>query len=458
MNKAICRYPSIIIFHASLFAVAMMLLMVAGCGHRDAQATPNAEEDSAEGRAVSVRTASAERRTIEETVSGLGTCEALLDKTALIAPAIEGQVLEILIKPGDTVKAGQPIVQLDPKLAEANLQEKISTRDGLKASLRLLQSLPRTEEQKSCRLAIDEAKIALQKAETIVERLRPLDERKEISHQQMFEAELAVGQARIALQRAENQLEVLLLGPRAEAVDEAKAHINTAEDGVMLARSQHDLLTIRSPIDGVVDRIACKLGQTLAVGAPIGEVVDTQQIDVLVWLPTFDAASTHIGQKAQVFSGDSLQRQNEGAELGAVSGKVSFVGHVVDPQTGSLPIRILIDNPKSHFAMGQTVTAAIAVREKSDVLAVPVEALDDLGAGPQISVVRDSKTVVLHPHLGMRNKQWVEIQDTDLKPGEAVIVEGGYNMPEGTKVSLENASKSGDQNKTEAHEGAAGAP
>jgi multidrug efflux pump subunit AcrA (membrane-fusion protein) len=458
MKKAECKYARIINPHESVFAVAMMLVLVAGCGRRDGQATSNAGEDSAEGRAVSVRTAPAQRRTIAETISGLGTCEALLDKTAVIAPAIEGQVLEILIKHGDAVKAGQPIVQLDPRYAEANLREKISTRDGLRATLRLLQSLPRSEEQTSCRLAIEEAKIALQKAETIVERLRPLDEHKEISHQQMFEAELAVGQAKIALQKAENQLEVLLLGPRAEAVDEANAHIITAEAGVDLARSQRDLLTLRSPIDGVVDRIACKLGQTLAVGAPIGEVVDTRQLNVLVWLPAFDAANIHIGQQAEVYSGDSPQRQNEGSELGTVSGKVSFVGHVVDPQTGSLPIRVMIDNPKSRFALGQTVTAAIAVREKADALAVPVEAVEDLGAGPQISVVRDAKTGVLHPRLGMRNKQWVEILDTDLKPGEAVIVEGGYNMPEGTKVSLETTSKAGDQNKTEPHSGTAPAP
>jgi cobalt-zinc-cadmium efflux system membrane fusion protein len=187
-------------------------------------------------------------------------------------------------------------------------------------------------------------------------------------------------------------------------------------------------------------------------------VVDTRQLNVLVWLPAFDAANIHIGQQAEVYSGDSPQRQNESSELEAVSGKVSFVGHVVDPQTGSLPIRVSIDNPKSRFALGQTVTAAVAVREKTDALAVPVEAVDDLGAGPQLSVVRDAKTVVLHPRLGMRNKQWVEIQDTDLKPGEAVIVEGGYNMPEGTKVSLETASKAGDQNKTEPHDGAAPAP
>jgi RND family efflux transporter MFP subunit len=442
----------------SLFVGLSPLVWIAGCGHRDAQATSAAGEDSADSHAVSVRTAAVQRRAMAETINGLGTCEALLDKTASIAPAIEGQVLEILIKHGDRVKAGQPIVRLDPKLAEANLKEKISTRDGLKASLRLLQSLPRGEEQQAYRLAIDYAKVAVQKAEAVVERLRPLRERGDIPQQQMFEAELAVKQAQLAQQKAENQLEVAMLGPRKEALDEANAHISTAEVGVALAQSQLDLLTLRSPIEGVVDRIACKLGQTLAVGTPIGEVVDARQLNVLVWLPAFDAANVRVGQAAEVFSGDSPQRKNESSALKAVPGKVTSVGKVVDAQTGCLPIRVLIDNPQARFALGQTVTAAITFNEKTDVLAIPVEALDDLGEGPQINVVREGKTAVLRPRLGMRNKNWVEVEGTDLKPGELVLVEGGYNLPEGTKVAPETASKGDSENTTESHAGAASEP
>jgi RND family efflux transporter MFP subunit len=450
MKKASRKRPGIIV-HAVVFAITMMPVLFAGCGHR-------ADEESTEAARLPVRTMPAQRMTIGEAVTGLGTCEALLDRTAVLAPAVEGRVLEILVKHGDAVKAGQPIVRLDPTLADANLEEKTSIHDGLKATLRLLKSPPRPAEQQTCRLAIDDAKVSLQKAETAAERLRPLDERKEVSHQQMFEAELAVEQARIALRKAENQLEVLVLGPRKEAVDEADAHIITAEAGVHQARTQRDLLTLRSPIDGVLDRINCKLGQTLAVGTAIGEVVDTRQMNVLVWLPSFDAANVHVGQQAQVYCCDAPRRANEASERASVAGKVVSVGRVIDPQTGNLPVRILIDNTQSGFALGQTVTAAIEVREKTDALAVPAEAVEDLGEGPQIIVVREGKTAVLHPHLGIRNKQWVEITDSDLKPGEPVIVEGGYNMPEGTRVSIQSAPDASDQSKAGPQKEAAATP
>ena len=48
---------------------------------------------------------------------------------------------KILAKPGQTVKAGEPIVQLDATVAEANYQEKKITRQGLEASLRLLEGI-----------------------------------------------------------------------------------------------------------------------------------------------------------------------------------------------------------------------------------------------------------------------------------------------------------------------------
>ncbi len=62
------------------------------------------------------------------------------------------------------MKKGQPIVELDQAVAQADLEEKTATRDGLKASLALLKSLPRAEERRANELAIEQAKIAVAQA------------------------------------------------------------------------------------------------------------------------------------------------------------------------------------------------------------------------------------------------------------------------------------------------------
>ncbi len=115
-------------------------------------------------------------------------------------------------------------------------------------------------------------------------------------------------------------------------------------------------------------------------------------------------------------------------------GKVAFLGRVADPQTGNLPIRVLVDNPRGRLTLGQSVRVSITVDERKEVLQVPAVAVLDLGEGPVLNVVRDGKSVVLHPEVGTPRGGWVLVSGTDLKEGEPVIVEGGYNLPEGTPV------------------------
>ena len=123
-----------------------------------------------------------------------------------------------------------------------------------------------------------------------------------------------------------------------------------------------------------------------------------------------------------------------------MEGKVDFVGRLADAQTGNLPVLILVDNPDGRLTLGQTMGVTITVDEHSVVLEAPSAAILDQGEGPVLTVVRDGKTVALHPELGASQGGWVAISKTDLKEGEPVIVEGGYNLPEGTAVKTEEAA------------------
>ncbi len=80
-----------------------------------------------------------------------------------------------------------------------------------------------------------------------------------------------------------------MIGPRPEAVAEAEGKIKTAEALVDFSQAHLEFHTIRAPIDGVLDSLTCHPGQTIAVGTPIGEVVDTRQVFAAVWLPARSA-------------------------------------------------------------------------------------------------------------------------------------------------------------------------
>jgi hypothetical protein len=60
---------------------------------------------------------------------------------------------------------------------------------------------------------------------------------------------------------------------------------------------------------------------------------------------------------------------------------------------------------------------------------------------------------VLHPQLGDSQGGWTEVAGTDLKAGEPVIVEGGYNLPEKTAVKLsDDAAKPEEPTEADAKE------
>jgi RND family efflux transporter MFP subunit len=408
---------------------------MSGC-HRSGQAATDEEKKAY--APVPVHVVPAELRTMTQVVVGLGSCEPLLNKTATLTPVIEGRVMAILARPGQPVKGGQAIVQLDNRVAEANYKEKKTTREGLEATLRLLRVLPRPDEQKLLQLAIDDAKASVLKAEALVERLKPLLDRKEIPQSQMFEARLALDQARVQQEKAELTLKVAMLGPRQEAVDEAQSHIASALAAEASAREQNTLHTIASPIDGVLDKVTCRLGQTVTVGTPVAEVVDARELYALVWLPTSDARLVHPGQTAKVTLNGSAPVRNAAqaakAETDSFPGTVEYVGQVVDPQTGNLPVRVLVKNSAGRLGLGQMVTVAITVSERSKVLAVPASSITDLGEGPLLSVVRNNLAVLAYPQLGVKDKGWVEVIGIDLKAGEPVVVEGNYNLPDDTPV------------------------
>ena len=235
--------------------------------------------------------APAEHRVLEQTVEALGQCEAVVGKLAMLTPALEGHVQAILVEQGASVKAGQPIIELDTRLPAADVAEKMAVRDNASATLEVLQALPRPEEQRVNQLAIEQAGVALERAQSIWDNLKALAARNEISRQQMSDAENAVEQARLQKESIEVQFRVSMLGPRQQAVDEATSRITIADQAAKTSQVRLDLHTIRAPIDGVLQDVTCHPGQTIPPGTPVGEIVDTRQIYVRAWLPPRSASA-----------------------------------------------------------------------------------------------------------------------------------------------------------------------
>jgi HlyD family secretion protein len=391
---------------------------------------------------VTVHCEPAQKRALSVTVDSLGRTELLPENLGSLTATVEGHVHKLLASVGDTVKAGQPIVELDTTVARTALDEKVATLESLKAALVLLISKPRAEECRAAELAVAQGEASVEHAQAVVERLRPLAARQEVSPQQFADAQQVLKQAGLQRDTAKAQLVLLKLGPRPEAVAEAKTKIDIAAQAVLNAKATLDLHTLRSPTAGRIDSLLCHPGQTLTVGTPIGEVVNRRRLLVTVYLPSRSVSKVEAGMPVRIDVVDGEQQEPSTDKSDEINGQVSFVGAVADPQTGNFPVRVLIDNAEGRLRVGQVVRATIKLRTERSAIVVPQAAVFDQGEGPIVAVVRDGKIKQLHPELGTSDNGVIAVTKTDLHEGEMVVTDGAYSVKDGTAATITQAAAS----------------
>lgn len=414
--------------------------MGSGCAKKGAEADESQLLTTvAESASVSVRVTPAEERSIAPSLTVLGRCEALPDRQAVLEPLVEGQIVKLLAQQGDEVTAGQPIVQCDTALAATDVAEKQAARDSTAASLAALKSLPREEEKRSAALSVETSKIMVEKAQAVVDRIRPLRERGEIPQSQLFEAETAVKEALLQQRTAEAQLKLLEMPPRPELIAEAESKIKAADEALKSSMTRLNLLTIKAPISGVLVNLVCHPGQTCSVGTSIGEIIDSREVLATVWMPVARGRQIKMGSTARIHAASKMDGAGSLAPQHELSGKVTLVGRNVDPQTGNVPVQILVQNNGNMLFVGQTLAADVFLTEPTKMLCVPTQAVHDEGSGNAITVVRDGKAMVLQPQFGISDGTWTAVSNVKLNPGEPVITSGGYNLPDGTEVTVEGA-------------------
>jgi len=435
-------------FSVCIFAASAAFVTTSGCGHKSSDDDAKHAESGDDAPKVTVSTRPVETRSVGQTISVLGQCGALPSKRAVLTPVIEGQVTELLVKQGDKVVAGQPIVQLNTTLAQADLAEKQAARDSLVASLQVLKSRPRPEEKRIGELAIEQADVAVVRAQALVDRLHPLRERNEVPESQLFEANEALKQAQSQQHTSQVQFDLLMLPPKKELVDEAESKVKAADQAVETAQARLNFHTIRAPIGGVIDTLTARPGQTVAVGTVVGEILDTENVLAMAWVSTAQSPLIHVGQDAHVY----VDRPEAGVAdspkaVPRATGSVIYVGKSADRQTGNIPLHVLVENAHDELVVGQTLHIEIVVEQPTPSLCVPIEAVHDEGDGPAITVVREDKAVVVHPKLAASDAGWIAVSDSDLKEGELVAVAGGYNLPDGTpvKAATEKSAEKADQ-------------
>jgi cobalt-zinc-cadmium efflux system membrane fusion protein len=175
---------------------------------------------------------------------------------------------------------------------------------------------------------------------------------------------------------------------------------------------------IRSPIAGTVVEKLITPGELLQAGTtPCFTVADLSRVWVMAHIFDSDLASVSLGDAADVITG-----------IGSThfSGTVDNISALVDPDTRSVAVRVVVKNPGDFLKKQMYVRVLIQARQESTGLLVPVSAIlrDDENL-PFVYVAQpDSSFARQHVTVGYRTGDQYEIS-AGIQAGERVVIEGG---------------------------------
>src|SRR5262249_6376330 len=283
----------------------------------------------------------ARQLSLEEWVDLVGTTQPLPDKVARVTAPVEGRVLTVLrgedgkpVTEGQEIPAGTVIVQLDATIVRAN-------RDRTEAQQKVLQQ------------ETNQAKLTVKLATIEVERLKELKESEDKRGGPMvgrvpLVSPIEIKKADVALEDAQSKQRAAEL--KQEAGEKDLAALN----------EQLKLYTLAGPIKGKLGRILVVPGQTLAVGAPVTDVVDvSEQIDVLCFVPAKIAQKLKVGQPAQL----GRLNPDQTDEASGPQGKVEFIAEQAEPDTGNFAVKVRFPNSEAKLPVNAVMQLRVQTHE-----------------------------------------------------------------------------------------------
>ncbi len=179
-----------------------------------------------------------------------------------------------------------------------------------------------------------------------------------------------------------------------------------------------ELIPIRSPIDGVVITRNISVGQVVDTGFVAFDISNLSNIWVTAAVNQQDLSLIHAGAAADVVTAGFPDQ--------VFHGRVAMIGDTLDPETRTIPVRVVVPNPATKLRPGMFASARIAEPQTREAVFVPEDALQNINGMPVVFVTADGATFQARTvNVGTRSTGRAEIVD-GLKPGDRIVVNGAF--------------------------------
>jgi RND family efflux transporter MFP subunit len=306
-----------------------------------------------------------------------GTLKA--SQSAMVKARVAGELMDLVVREGDEVKAGQVIARIDP-----------------------------TEYQARERQAKQQADAALAQVE--------------IAQKQFDNNKALVDQGFISQTALQNS---------SASLNGAKATHMAAMAALDVARKALDDASIRSPISGQIAQRLAQPGERMALDARIVEVVNLSQLELEAALPSADASLVRAGMKAQL----KIEGMDE-----PVTAKVLRISPAA--QAGSRSVLVYLGVVgQDGLRQGLFAEGTLGTRTVKG-LAVPLSSVRTDKPQPYVQVVEADQVRHVTVQTGTRSEKttqnitltWVEVQG--LAEGAQVLTASAGAVREGTQVKF----------------------
>ena len=391
-----------------------------------------------------------------------------------VSPDISGEITELTVAEGDTVKKGQLLARIYADVYNIQRSQAASGVAQSQAQVNISQA-----QVSNSQAALDALKAQQEQAERNYSMQKRLFDEKVISAN-----EFNVADANFKTAKANYNAAVQSIRGGQASVQSARAGVQSARDNLAKANTDLGRTAIVAPMDGVVSLLNVKKGEKVAgnsfnVGTEMLRIADMDKIEIRVDVGENDVPKVKLGDSALVsvdaysekkFKGivTQIASSNNGAANSALSAATSDVTQY------KVYIRILKESYSDllgkgtfPFRPGMSASADIQTKTQRNVITVPINAVttrdknDSLGADKKkvaasdniaektttdddIAVVvfvkgADNKVTRVPVKTGIQDINYIEITN-GLKAGDEVIT-GPYDvvsktLKKGTKVKV----------------------
>jgi membrane fusion protein, heavy metal efflux system len=336
---------------------------------------------------LDVKTAEAEARALPQTINAYGSIVMPWDRHAVIASPLTGRIVDLKVSPGETVRGGQVLAEMEsPELEQLILELRAAQVDFLLSS-KLVESIGQASRSGAIpTVRLIEAKLKHDQDKTSVE--------------------LASVKWR-SLQLPITMLDAILQSPQ---------------------QNHRQLLQLRSPIEGVVTHADLSLGKVVDPNEHLFEIIDLRGVWLKIQVLEKDLTIVSVGQtiKFQTTTDSSI----------SYSGIVDVVDSYLDPNThlGTVwaTMKNELDGP--HILLpGMTGQVKVDSKKGSDQLVVPVSSVIRDGA-ERFVLIEQEQTALASTYkkqplvLGRRSGDFIEVQGGSLYSGDRVVTQGSHEL------------------------------